>query len=577
MAMSVASSIFLILSLALGITLGPQLRPWSWGPAMVALALALITGAPALVRKKMSLTDVSMIALGVVLAGWFAVRAWVSPVPELARADLLLLASTVGAFLCVRATEGQRSAERILIGGLAVLLSASIVVAGMQLMDPTFSPLFSKRIVQQPTGFFAHYNEGANFILGATLLVAGAALFGQFSRWSRVLFALITILGIVAVYYYRSRGGLLGLAVGSVVFAIVAVWTAKRQQRPWFAPAVVALPIVGLAIMGFLFMSWNNAQAARGFESGQQILDNDIRLYLAGIAISCIGLHPWAGGGSRSFGWECYRFWESATQGQGHAKPEFIHNEFLQALTDYGIIGGAILLIWAMLTIVISMIRVSQPEKVPSNALAWQVGGIAGLTGVFVQSNFSFVFHMMPLAVIFGICLGCTSRSSPAKSVQPAILAISRLLLAGAAGLCVLGLLNYGIKGTRLSLFLWPSMFSKQPKDSINERLEALTAAIAIWPQSALYLDRAQALRQSAERAGDRWPQTPEIQTAVDDYAQAQALDPYEPNIVINQANLLSALSRDSEAETAYAKTIAFQGGMETLSRGTLTLPSTST
>jgi tetratricopeptide (TPR) repeat protein len=562
--MQIATSILWVLSIALGVCLGPQLRPWSWGPAMVALALSLVTALPALLRKRTSPTDLGMAALGFTVASWFAARAWVSPVPEAAQADLLLLAAAVGAFLCVRATEGNLQAEKILIGGIALILGSSIVVAGMQLMDPNFSPIFRAKLTELPTGFFAHYNEGANFIIGSTLIVAGAAVFGQHSRLTRIILGLIAIAGIVAVYYYRSRGGLLGMAVGSGVFVCVGIWAAKHQKNKWFAPALIALPILILGVAAFLFISWNQAQIARGHNLSAELLDNDIRLYLAGIAVSCINLHPWAGGGSRSYGWECYRFWESTSQGQGFAKPEFVHNELLQVFTDYGIIGGLILLLWIAATAVIIMIRTGRPEKVTSNSLAWQVGGVAGFAGVFGQSNFSFVFHMYPLVMMLGACLGFASRTAPSRTSLKASDLVSRLLLCSSAILCFIGLLPKGILGTRVCFIMLPSMLSHERANaSLESRCRDLSSAIAIWPQSTFYVDRAQIHKELAYASDKIWTLSPYVTLAENDYASGLAMNPYDPSITINQALLFSALGKNAEAEEAFAKTINFQGGME--------------
>jgi tetratricopeptide (TPR) repeat protein len=567
--MPVVSALFLTVSLALGVIYGPQLRVWSWGPAMIALGIALFAALPALFRKKTSLVDLTVVATGVVVAGWFGVRAAVSPVAEFAQADLLLLATAVAGFLCIRAIEGNPRAERVMIWGIALILSASVVVVGLQLLDSEFSPIFRSRIVKMPTGFFAHYNEGANLVIGTTLLLAGAALFGRHSWLTRAFFGLLVIAGITAVYYSRSRGGLFGISVGSAVFIVTAIWIAKRQKLSWFAPAVIALPLLVVGAAGFLIVSWGHAQEARGAVEGVEMMDNDIRLYLAGIAVSCIGLHPWAGGGSRSYGWECYRFWESTVQGQGHARPEFVHNELLQAITDYGIIGGLVLVSWVALIVVVALIRAMGPVSTDvSNGKAWQIGGVAGFIGIFTQSNFSFVFHLMPLVLLMGICLGLAARTSGRIRVGIAGDWVSKALLCGAALLCAITLLPFGVQGTRVSLIMWPSLFSKQPVNSMDARLQALNAAIEIWPLAAFHMDRAILLKESAKAAGSLWALTPEIKQSVKDFATARAMDPYDPSITINQANLLSALNQDSKAEAVFAKTVIFQGGMENAFRG---------
>ncbi|MGL4401396.1 MAG: O-antigen ligase family protein, partial [Luteolibacter sp.] len=343
--MSVISSIFLVISLALAVVFGSQLRAWTWGPALLALGFALLAAVPAIWKSKRSPLNLGLVTLGIITTGWFAARAWISPVAELNQADLLLLASAVGAFLCFRAIEGSPAAERVLIWGIGLLLLANLWVAGVQVFHPDFSPIFPKRIVKFPTGFYSHYNEGANFVIGASMLLAGAALFGRHSLATRIFFGILVVGGMAEVYFSRSRGGIFGAAAGYAVFAMVALVIAKRRNSKWFAPSIVALPLIALGVAAFLYLSWQDAMVTRaGTDQVTKLLDNQIRFHLAGIAVSCIGIHPWSGGGSRSYSWECYQFWDTKVQGGGGARPDLIHNELLQAATDYGIIGAGLLL-----------------------------------------------------------------------------------------------------------------------------------------------------------------------------------------------------------------------------------------
>ena len=97
-----------------------------------------------------------------------------------------------------------------------------------------------------------------------------------------------------------------------------------------------------LILLGIFFLRFlGDIQEAR-YGSGDMdgLLDNTIRLYLIGIAVSCFGLHPLLGGGSRSYSWECFRFWDTNAMGAGGRKPEHVHNELLQTATDYGAIPG---------------------------------------------------------------------------------------------------------------------------------------------------------------------------------------------------------------------------------------------
>jgi O-antigen ligase/tetratricopeptide (TPR) repeat protein len=568
--MSVISSVFLVLALVLAVTIGPQTRSWTWGPAMIALSLATLTSLPLIWMRKKAPLPLGLVALAVATVGWFAVRAAVSPVPEFGLADLLLLASAVASFFVIRAIEGNGVAERILSWGFALLLLASVVVAGIQFYHPEFTPIFNSRGVKLPSGFYGHYNEGANFVIAATLLVAGAVLFGKHAAATRIFFGLLVIAGFVVVFISRSRGGILGASIGLGALAMISIVIAKRQNSRWFARAIIALPIIGTAVVALLLTGWQGAQQARfGSADALSLLDNDIRLFMAGIAVSCIGLHPWEGGGSRSYSWECYRFWDSSSHGYGQAKPDLVHNELLQATTDYGLLGVGLLLTFSIAIISTSIVRAGTSDPADrSNSNAWRIGGLAAFLGVFTQSNFSFVFHIFPQTILLGVFFGLAARSSSQLSVENASQLASKLLVTGVAVLCFAALGFYGMKGTQVTMALWPTMFSKTLLTSSAARIDGLSLAIRIWPQSLFYQDRATLYTEVAKDSEADWSKTDEIKRAVRDYSAARVLHPYDPAITLNEALLFSGLQRDLEAEDSFRKTIYLQGGMESLFAG---------
>lgn len=568
--MPAVSAIFLVAALILAVVIGPQTRPWTWGPAMLALGFAVTAALPVFWRKGRFAADFGLIAFGAITTAWFAWRAWISPVAELGEADLLLLAGAVGSFISIRAIEGNAAAERILIWGVALLLLANVVVVGKQVIDPSFTPVFRSRAAGFPSGFYAHYNEAANYLIASSLLVAAAALFGRQGVLTRVLWALIAIAGLAAVYFTRSRGGILGAAVGTGVFAVAALAIGQRQNARWFAPALIAIPIIGLAIGGFLFNGWQDSQELRRAGSGiDGIFDNNCRLYFLGVARSCIGLHPLAGGGSRSFSWESFRFADKSLQGDIATHiPEQVHNEWLQAATDYGIIGTGLLtgLLGTLAIVAVIRILFPEPSREPTSGEAWWLGGLSALAGMFVQSCFSFVFHLLPGILLLGICLGQLSRASAAPD-DTSTRVFSRILLSLAALACAMLLLPMGWKGTQVTKILWPGYLSKVAATSDAARVEALTGAIRRWPRPSLYQDRAFVFQEAA--AAGTGPKTREAaEQAIRDYETAELLHPYDPNPVVNRANLLSQLQRDSEAEDAFNRTIQLQGGMEPGFRG---------
>jgi hypothetical protein len=564
------SSIFLVLALVFAVVIGPQTRPWTWGPAMIALGLATLAALPVFWKRGKAPGDFGMLAIGGLTAAWFAWRAWISPVAEFAEADLLLAAGVVGAFVSVRAIAGNPTAERTLGWGITLLLLANVIVIIQQIVEPGFTPLFKAREGSKiVSGFFGHYIEAANYLVASSMLVGAAALFGRHATWTRVIWFLIAVAGLAGVWFTRGRAGILGAAVALGVFAIFALMIAKQRNSRWFAPALVAVPIVGLIISAFLYFGWSEAQEVRNISEGVGgIMDNHARLYFLGIALSCIGQHPMGGGGSRSFSWECFRFVDGKAQGDiiTH-KPDLVHNEFMQAATDYGLVGAGLLILifgsWFLATV----FRVLYEERLkePDERDAWRVGGMATIAGLLTQSCFSFVFHLMPGILLLGISLGCLSRSN-IVAAGPRVTG-NKLLLSFAAVACACLLLPAGWKGVQVTRILWPSHFSKTAQASVESAVDAYGAAIKIWPQSTFHQERGAIYQKiAAEKEG---PQSDEYaQLAIDDYIAAHQLHPYDPANAVNVANVLSLQARDAEAESWYAKSVELQGGMEPGFRG---------
>jgi tetratricopeptide (TPR) repeat protein len=562
--MPVISSIFLVIALVLAVVVGPQTRPWTWGPAMAVLGLAVLAAVPSFWKRGKAPADFGWIAMGALTAAWFAWRAWVSPVVQLGQADLLLVGGAVGAFVSIRAIAGNALAERILVWGVALLLSANVLVIGQQITDPGFSPVFRMRGVTWPSGFFAVYNEAANYLIASSMLVGGAAIFGRHSLLTRMLWLLIAIAGLAGVWFTRSRGGILGAAVACGVFAVIALMIGKRRNARWFAPALIAIPVMGMVIGAFLIMGWQDAQAKRLAGSGiERLLDNDCRLYFLGTALSCIHLHPLVGGGSRSFSWECFRFLDGKTNGHLITlKPEVVHNELVQSATDYGLAGTGLLVGLLGALALAAVLRVLF-EETPQNrdaGDAWRIGALAGLAGMLVQSCFTAVFHMLPGILLLGICLGQLSRSAERSANMQTL--VTRSLLVITALSCVVLLIPAGWKGIQVTRILWPTHFSKQITVSAESRIDALSEAIALWPQSAFYQERAAVFQTSAGTHKDAAFREP-AQRAIDDYQEASQLHPFDPALAVNRANLLSLMPSDSAAEECYAKAIELQGGME--------------
>jgi O-antigen ligase/tetratricopeptide (TPR) repeat protein len=563
--MAVLSSLFWVLGLLISVAIAPQLRIWTWGPGMLCFAVAAAASASCLWDEKRNRWDTMILVLGFALFGWIGIRAFLTPAYEASRSDLLLLSMAAATFLSMRAAMNSKSAQRIIVFGLTAILAANIGIIGMQIIDPAYSPIFPNEEARLPGGFFAHYSYGAAFLIPGSLILAGFALFSKENVASRILFALVALAGAIAVYFTKSRGGFVGIGAGVAVLLICSLLVGGRDKRRWFAPAVIIVPVM-LIVLSILFFSWlSQVEEARGGTGSiTGMLDNSIRLYLIGIAFSCIGIHPLHGGGSRSFSWECFQFWDTAVMSWGKAKPEHVHNELLQTATDYGLIGVSILLLFVVSACLVAGLRLALGKSTVGNGSsdAWRVGGLAAFAGLLAQSNFEGIFRIPPGAIMLGLCIAALCIPNPSTTENPPRVRLASLLLAALAIGLAVPLSVFGWKGSRLSYILWPSYFSHTPS-GLEPKADAVARAVSIWPLPSLYQDRAKANQTLAASEPAGSARTDLLRSALSDFQSSAKLHPFDPETAIGAASILSALGRNSEAEAEFRRAIELQGEME--------------
>lgn len=562
--MALLSSIFWTFGFILSVVIAPQLRMWTWGPAMLCFGAATLFALPILVRKDLGREAMYVLIPGMAIAAWIVLMAFFSPVAELGTADLLLVAMAVSTFIVFRVVSGGALSGKLLTGGIALTLAASLWVIGKQVFDPSFSPVFPARGADFIRGFFGHYSYCAAFLVPSALVLAGLGLHGRFHAATRIVLVLLGVAGLVAVVLTKSRGGIIGGGAGTVVLVLGSLLIGKREERRWFVPLAIIAP---LALIGATVLFLNllaSVQEQRGGGELMGMLDNTIRFYMLGMAMSCIAMHPWLGGGSRSYSWESFQVWDVTAYGIGVTRPEHVHNELVQTVVDYGIIGGVLLIVFLGCVVVAAFVRTLSKDRQGSPGLTdgWRIGGLAGLVGLFAQSHFEGIFRIPPGAILLGLSLAAASAAL-AKPSENCRLPPANWLLALCALVTIIPLLVYGWKGTKATHALWPAYFSHIPMGT-EAKIDALTEGIAAWALNPLHQERGVlywTLALGEELSSKRRRELLEL--ALADFRCASELHPLDPANFINQAGSLSLLGKDVEAEPLYRHAIEAQGNME--------------
>jgi tetratricopeptide (TPR) repeat protein len=563
--MQLFSGILFALAMILAVVLGGQSIDYTWGPALLALAAALLTALPSLPPREgwPRMTRAAGLLL-LIAGGWILWRCAGSPVREFARSDALLVGAMLSSCLWALAMPPGGTAIRALMAGLALLALANLGIGLHQLSDRSFAWPFASRPSGLPSGLFGHYNHFADFSLVMAVILAARFRSARDSRLERILQLAGAAAGIGCVVLSGSRGGLLSLGAALVVligaWALLA-WRDKSRLRGAFAVAAILVALLA-AMLGPAALKKVEARRGNAKANLMATADNQSRWLLIGTAVDISAAHPWTGGGSRSFGWEKYPQWDPRDDGGVYEQnDDFVHNELVQVAVDYGWIG-ALLVAGAVVGVGLTGVAgLLGRERVDGAADSLACAGLAALAGTLFHSNTSFVTHTLPGAIYLGLACGfALPRQRPNAAAQARAWAWRPLPAAFAALLA--------FAGWHASLTyrdLWPVWYGQAAETSDpDEALDLVDRALRRWPDSEIAGRAAELARDAAEPAAlpaderNRW-----LERTARLYDEAVRLHPYDPEWAINRANVLSSLRRDDEAERDYLRAIELQGGME--------------
>ncbi len=404
---STLSGLWVVLVMALALAFSSSLEPFSLGLISLAWVPALVTGAFAGRSPRGS------VVLGTLVTGAGAYAAWVafrSPVADFGRSDGLLLGCGLAA-CCWAGWLSGRDSHRLVGGGLMMLALANVVVAVIQWKDPAFTPFYEGRqTATYPSGFYGHYNHFANFLLGVGFLLGGLAALPGSRRWARLGWAFGAFACLAGIVLSQSRGAFLALAVGAMVLILCWVLDLMKRGVKWFGVALISLAVV-LPMAGF--GAWRVARvalASRGVDAnGARMIEDSGRLDFASMAVELALEHPVTGGGSRSYSYEVFKKWDPTELWVGGGDVDMVHNELLQAATDYGWIGLAlvVLVIFGVVARGMTIVAIGPSLKsTQAGDSGMTAGALAGIAAMLTQAMFSFVFHMAPDVILLGLLLG---------------------------------------------------------------------------------------------------------------------------------------------------------------------------
>jgi len=489
-------------------------------------------------------TPVHWAVLGFTL---FAVsRYFMADVEYVARGEVLRILNYAVLFLVMTGNLGRQRWEKAAVFTLLAVAVGEALYALYQFLSQSQQVWHYVRPAMygtRGTGTYFNPNHLAGFLEMIAPLGLALAVVGRLGALGRILCGYAALMALAGVGVSLSRGG--WLAAGLALALLCALLVAHRIHR---AGALALL--VGLVLAGSVFMLQNRAPQQRLtaiFEDGRV---QDVRFLLWGPTIEMWRDHPWLGVGPGHFDVRFRQYRPVSVQ----LRPDRAHNDYLNALADWGLVGTALAVLpWVLSSGLLvrdwSVIAQAQGGlgEVRSNRLALALGGVAGLAGILVHAVFDFNFHIPANAItavaLLALLTGLARHADESRSrwLSKGWRATLSLGLALACGILVW---QGARRWTEERLLDQASQLEELPAQYMDT-LERAFDAEPRNPQTAWKLGEAWRLQSWA--GGQNYQEHAE--RALGWHQRAAELNPYDPYSRMSIGMCLDWLDRHAEAE----------------------------
>lgn len=414
---------------------------------------------------------------------------------------------------------------------------------------------FTSPYLGRASGTYISPNNLAGFLEMVLPLATAYVLAGRMKPVTRILLgyaALVMAAGLTVTF---SRGG--WASAGAGLLALLVILAGHRNHR---LPALLLLVLLlaggGLFVRHYLSKSLTYMERVQDTVKEGRV-DLDLRRGMWQAAEKMWLAHFWWGVGPAHYD---YRFREYNLE-RIQARPDRVHNDYLNLLADWGATGGVIVLagmaafaagLWE------TRRHVQRAEsdlggRGMSNRFAFFLGGAAGLLALAAHSVVDFNLHI-PANAILGVTLLALLTSNVRFATErywwnmrPPLKMLATLLLAG-------GMAYLGWQGWRRGVESHWLGRADAPGLTVLDRAAILEKAFAAEPENfetAYDIGHAYFIQSSA---GDLDSYQAQAETAIRWYARAMKLNPFDGHNYLETGLCLDWLDRHAEAGPFYRR-----------------------
>jgi len=293
---------------------------------------------------------------------------------------------------------------RIIVRTIAIF-GFILAIFGMTQSFTSPNKVYWVRELAQSTAFgpFINRHHFAGYMELTLAIPLGLLFSGAIEGERKILYIFAVAMMAVALILTTSRGGIISL-VAEVFFLVVIAGLGRKQQgteaeqkqrraRSGIVRVTLALALI-VGILG-VTLFFGGEQALSRFVGTVNTDDPTTgRAHFWGVTLDIIHAHPFTGTGLGAFG-VIYTRYDSRN---GLYRLEQAHNDYLQVLSDAGIVGAALGLVF-----IIALFRMGFARRETGDQFRRGVatGALAGCFAVLVHSFFDFTLHTTSNALLF--------------------------------------------------------------------------------------------------------------------------------------------------------------------------------
>ncbi len=523
-------------------------------PGHLLLGLAGVLGIFS-IRKASARMDRTCLITIASLAIYLFARIASSPSAWLAQFDFYALLAGLLAYFVTALFVRSDGARYGVICGLLVLAVLQVGIGIFQFgKDANFNPLVVETRAEagfRASGTYISPNHLAGFLEVALILATSLFFWGGSKARAKMIAGYVALVCLAGLVLTGSRGGYLSAGAGLAVFAVASVWAMRSRLAHGVMRRIVAIAVAVVLIGGALALVAERSFAIRT-RANTVFVASDIRTKLWKAAWQQFRLAPVLGTGSRTYVYygRMYRSADVQTD------PVFVHNDWLQALAEYGVAGMLLIVAfvvahlrhaWRRWSRMAGNLSAAMPESAGKHALAIQIGTISALAAVLVHALVDFNLHipanLLLVAFLFGLLATRETETRMEKAAWPA-----RALhaLPAALGLWMLVAGTPRVPGELFAETARGKFMARKTRAFLADAGQALSRGVR---NPELYFQLGEVQRFYSQNLTIEMARKNAIEDASELYAKAVAIFPQDVGLVLRQAWALDRLGRFDEAE----------------------------